>query len=668
MMKWRNTWLLAGLALALLAFIVLVERHTGTSQPPVTLPVRLLPRLKAAEVTAVVVRRTNQFVLRAERNGESWRLTAPLAYPAAPVAIERLLTTLEQVVTATHLSPREMASRGQKLADFGLDAPPAVITLEQGADRQELQFGARTTAGDQIYAQVVGAPGISVVETALLDLLPPTVDDWRNLALFELSGWDFDRVEIVKTNGGMYLTRDATNGAWQLSRPRLRADQLKVEGLLEKLHQARVTQFVTDDLKADLDSFGLQNPPLELVLGRGTNQAQRVQFGKSPANDTTNVYARRLSQTNVVLVAKSLLDTLNTPAAEFRDRRLLAFAPNLVTLIEARSEEPFTIRRQTNDLWLAGESVPADPFFMQDWLQRLSQLQVTEFVKDVVTDFASYGLAPPRRQYVLKTSVTNAAGATNVVIGELQFGTNTSDKIFVRRADEDSVYAIRYLDYFRMPAAAWQLRDRRVWTFTTNQVARVTLRQNGRSRVLLRGPNGDWTIAPGSQGIINPLAAEEMVFRLGELYAVMWAARGKENLPQYGFAETNLQIAVELKLGEKTQTLTLDFGGAAPSRFPYAAALVDGQVWIFEFPWFLFQDLERAFGLPLGDVRTVSPPDCPGNTVAADVSPRHLLEKDISADSRPRLHGPRSQLALLDSWSAPPGIIRPSGQHSLPFC
>ncbi|MCX6905382.1 MAG: DUF4340 domain-containing protein, partial [Verrucomicrobia bacterium] len=407
------------------------------------------------------------------------------------------------------------------------------------------------------------------------------------------------RVEVLKTPGGLFLQRDTTNLTWQLSRPRQRADQLKVEGLLEKIRQARVTHFVTDDPKADLEAFGLQPPQLELLLARGTSQVQRVQFGKAPTNDPAAVYARRLDQTNVVVVPKALLEMLHTPAAEFRDRRLLAFQPASISLIEVRGDEPFTLRRQTNDTWLAGENLTAESSFIHDWLQRLSQLQVTEYVKDVVTDFSNYGLAQPSRQYVLKTSVTNAAGLTNAILDELQFGTNTQEKIYVRRADEDSVYAINYMAYYRMPAAVWQLRDHRVWSFATNQVARVTLRQAGRSKVLLRSPSAEWTLAPGSQGVINPLAVEEMVFRLGELYAPMWAARGKENLPRYGFAETNLHLTIDLKSGEETQTLSLEFGGPSPNGFPYAAVLLDGQVWIFEFPWTLFQDFDHAFGLPL---------------------------------------------------------------------
>jgi hypothetical protein len=598
MMKWRNTVGLVGLALALFGFIFFYERHTVPVQPALGTPPRLLPNLVPREVSAIQIRFTN-LVIRAERNGDAWRLTAPLVYPAAPVAAERFLTTWQNAAVAAHLSPADLSRRGQKLSDFGLDKPQTSILLEQGGEGRELHLGAHTTVGDQVYAQIVGVPGISVVEAALLEVLPRSADDWRNLALVERGGGAFDQVEIIKPNGGMYLQRDPTNQVWQLSRPRLRADQFKVENLLDKIEQGRLTRFVTDDLNADLETYGLLPPALELVLGQGTNPLQRVQFGKSPPQDAASVYARRLDRTNVVLVPKTLLDLLHMPAAEYRDRRLLAFNPAAITQLEVRSDEPFLVRRQTNDTWLAGETTAVDTPFVRDWLLRLSQLQVSEFVKDVVTDFSGYGLAQPSRQYVLRTSVTNASGVTNLLVGELHFGSNTLEKVFVRRADEDSVYAVRYFDYLHMPATVWQLRDHRVWSFTTNQTTRVTLREQGRNRTFLRSPAGDWSLAPGSRGRVNPFALEEVVFRLGELTAPAWVARGEENLPRFGFAATNLQITVELRLEDQPQTLTLDFGGPSPTRFPYAAARLDGQVWIFEFPWALFSDLVPAFGLPL---------------------------------------------------------------------
>ena len=596
-MKWTNTWILIALAGALAAFIYFFEQHLAVTNAPQP-PEKVLPQFKAASVSGLQLRRGQQFILHLERAGESWNFTSPLAYPAAPVAVESLLQALEQLVPQTRLSPQEMNSRKVSADEFGFDAPLAVLTLHEGGMRREIQIGARTAAGDQVYVQVVGRPGIDVVEATLIDRLPRSVNDWRDTALFNLTGWNFDRVETIKPGGGLALQRDASGKLWQLSRPQQRADQGRVEALLEKIRLARALDFVTDDPRADLEAFGLQPPVLEVSLGRGTNQSQRVQFGRSPTNDPGSVYARRLSQTNIVLVPKALLESLHTPFTELRDRRLVAFDPAAVDLIEVRGAEPFVLRRRTNDTWTAGDNLPADPQYMRNLLILLSQFQVAEYVKDVVTDYSSYGLNQPALQYVLKSSVTNAAGPTNVVLAQIDFGTNVNDKVYVRRLGEDSVYAVQQFDFRYLPSSAWQLRDHRVWNFTTNQVTRVTIRQHGQTRQMVRAPNSDWSLAPGSTGDINPWALEEIMYRLGEFEAVTWVARGEEGRVRHGFTGTGHTISIELKSGDKLQTLTMDFGGLSLLRLPYASTVVDGQRWVFEFPWPLYAEIQRQLSLP----------------------------------------------------------------------
>lgn len=596
-MKWTQTWYLLGLAGALAAFIFFFERHladTGAAAPPE----KVLPQFKSTGVTSLQLRRGKQFVLHLERAGESWNFSSPLAYPAAPVAVESLLKFLEQLVPQTRISPEEMSRRKHGADEFGFDAPQAVLILQAGESRHELQIGARTAAGDQVYLQVVGRPGIYVVEATLIDRLPRTVNDWRETALLNLSGWNFDRVETIKNGGGLALQRDPATKLWQLSRPQQRADQAKVEALFDKIRQARALDFVTDDPKADLEAYGLQPPVLELWFGQGTNHTQRVQFGRSPTNDPASIYARRLSQTNIVLVPKTLLETLHTPFTELRDRRLVAFNPAAVDLIEVRGTEPFTLRRQTNNTWTTGDNLTADIPYMRDLLVLLSQFEITEYVKDVVTDFSSYGLKPPQLQYILKAGVTNAAGPTNVVLAQLDFGTNLNEQVFVRRADEDSVYAVRHLDFHYLPSAAWQLRDHRVWNFSTNQVVRVTIQQHGQTRLLVRTPAGDWSLAPGSPGTVNPWALEEIMFRLGEMYAMTWVARGAEGRARHGFTGNGHTISIEIKAGDKFQTLTMDFGGPSLLRLPYASTLVDGQPWVFEFPWQLYPEIVRELSIP----------------------------------------------------------------------
>jgi hypothetical protein len=218
--------------------------------------------------------------------------------------------------------------------------------------------------------------------------------------------------------------------------------------------------------------------------------------------------------------------------------------------------------------------------------------------KDVVTDYAPYGLAMPLRQYVLKGATTNAAGAiTNRVLAKLDIGGRKENQVFAR-GEDDSVYSLSAGIYNRLPSAPWQLRDRRVWAFTTNQVSKLSVRHRGYTREFLRAPTGEWSLAPGTQGIVNTFAVEEMLYRLGELRAVSWAARGDEYRSQYGFSDNGYKLTIELRAGERSRALQLEFSTRPPAPYPYALAAADGQSWIFEFPPQLFTEIINHISNP----------------------------------------------------------------------
>ncbi|HKQ39892.1 MAG TPA: DUF4340 domain-containing protein [Verrucomicrobiae bacterium] len=597
--SWKTTFWLLGTGAVLFGVIIFLERHAPPAAANAQVPARLVA-LRASDVTNIVVRRTNQFVLRADRTNLNWNITLPFYYPGQSFAVDKLLAILENLAPHTHLTQDELQAQKRSLVEFGLDIPTATLVLNHKSGRTELQFGSRTAIGDQVYLQVMNTPGIYIVPAELPQILPQTANDWRDTALVNLTESNLDRFEVRTTARSFAIEVDATNKVLYLAKPtRARASAPKVEALIRKLQAAQAVQFVTDDPRADLDTFGLRTPEAELVLGLGTNDLQVVQFGKSPTNDPTVVYARRMAQTNIVLTPRSVLEALQTSHDELRDRHVLAFPVAAIESMEVRGEQNFTIRKQTNNLWFVTEPefMPADSELIRGCLNQLSFLE-GQVEKDVVTDFAPYGLATPGRQYILRGSATNSLGApTNRIIAQLDVGARREAVVFAR-GGEDTVYALPAPFVDRLPTGAWQLRERRVWSFSTNQITRLTIQHRGYQRQILRSPAGEWSLAPGSQGIINTFAVEEMMFRLGELRAVSWVARGDEHRAQYGFAENGHKLSIELRLPDRARVLTLEFSSRAPAPYPYALAVVDGQTWIFEFPPDLFSQISNYLANP----------------------------------------------------------------------
>src|SRR6185436_3017815 len=201
-----------------------------------------------------------------------------------------------------------------------------------------------------------------------------------------------------------------------------------------------------------------------------------------------------MAQTNIVLVPRELVESLEKPHKDFRDLRLMNFDPLTIDSVEVIDVTNFVVRRSTNDSWMIADAAPApvDASVMKEWLDGMARL-TGEVEADVVTDFKTYGLNPPARQILVRTAFTNTSGiVSNRVVAELDLGSVQEDKAFARRPDETTVYAVRLADISRMPHERWRLMPRRVWTFTTNQVTRLTIEYHGQTRSLLRSPANQW--------------------------------------------------------------------------------------------------------------------------------------------------------------------------------
>jgi hypothetical protein len=586
-MNTSSTRWLVLMALALGAFIYLYEQRTADTEQTRDGESKLLSDLVASDVTGLdIVRGTNVF-LRAERGERGWGLSSAVGYPLLPTGIEKLLNATAQLRVSARVGAQEILAQTNRLAAFGLEPPGAILTLYRGKARTEMRLGAYTLLGRQLYVQVVGRDGLFVVREDLFQLLPNSVDEWRDPALLRLAGWDLDRIEVLPNTNGLEVVRHATNRVWQMTRPLLtRANNVLLDFLLQQLQLARISRFVTDDPRADLEPYGLQPPARELLLYHGSNVVAGLQLGRSPPNDPTQIYVRRLSHSNVVLTARSLFQPWLASFRDFCDRRLMIFSPEMVDQIEVQAAERFLLQRETNGWRLVQPFVaPADSLAALELMANLAELEFTEFEREVVSDFAPFGLAPPKRQYLLRTVVTNAAGVvTNPVIAQVDFGNPVGARVLARRSLEHSVVAA--VDPGRLPTQAFQLRDRRIWNFSTNQVAAFTVRQNGQVRRLVRQGPAQWTNAPGSSGVVGSFSLEEAAFRLGQLRAETWVARGADQLARYGIPALDYSVTVELLPADHPQLLTIRFGRNAPSRRPYASVTLPeplGEV-IFECP------------------------------------------------------------------------------------
>ena len=594
-MNSKSTFWLMMVALGLGAYILLFERHTLNTEQRAQQAAKLFPDFDPAKVASVEILRSNNVkFIRAERANDQWQLVQPV-YPAQSTAIDNWLSLFGSL-RRTYLSAQDLLAQPGGLAAFGLDSPQATVMIQQGTRKIHVLLGAKTQVGEKLYLQQVGLDGVFVTDSALLDRLPQAATDWRDPTFVDFSGLNFDRLHLRAGQRDFEVERGAGSPLWRLTKPRLaRADNARLQQLFQRLQTTRVGQFVSDTPGNDLEPYGLRTPEATLLFSQGTNSVLTIEFGTTPTNRPGEIFARRSNYPTVVTVPKSLLETVRAPYTDFLDKRLIEFPVAAVERIEARAAETFALQKQPDGNWGIVEPfiASADPALVRGFLERLNLLPMVDVAKEVVTDsdLPTYGLAPPERQYTLKSAGSN--GGTNQLIAQIDFGTSTNQpgKMFARRIDENSVYETRLEEtpsLLPLPRAAFELRDRRIWNFSTNQVTGLTIEFKGKTYQLKRNSRGQLNLAPGSQGILNPFALDEALFRLGQLQSKAWIACGKIDPARYGFSEPPHRLSIEVNNGDKVRTLVVEFGTQSLSGGPYALVDLEGRPTVFDFPFEVF--------------------------------------------------------------------------------
>lgn len=599
----RTTWFLVLLAAIFASLIVFVERPYRAAKNKV--PDRhILPGLKASSISSIQLQPANPPGLRIEKTNGTWELTKPISYPADHAKTEQLLQFLTQLQWQGHITPEELRTVPKARQQYGVDSPQFSIVLQEGESVRHLLIG-NTLFGSQMYLQVVGGEGIYLVDSALLKLLPEKADQWRDPRAVPLSAFTGNALEVRSgTKNSFRLEFNPTNRLWRLNKPiDARADSEKIFDLLAKVEEAQTREFVSDDGNIDFEKFGLPNTPaqppeLELLFLRDTNLLAGLQVGSVSTNDTNLVFASRLNHNVVFTLPRTAFDPWKATHTEFRNRRLMDLAPAAVTNIQIKGQDTFTLERGTNGQWRVTqpESFRADSDLIDRELLLfvLSRVEVN-FENDVVNDFAPFGLTNPVLEIKLTGSLTNYInGKMDPLVEEIFFGTTKEERVFVRRGDAARrVFSIHSHEFDLLPRWSWQLRDRRIWNFHPTNVVSVTVQQFGKSKKLLRKGENDWSLEPGQQGGVNPFLLEEAMIRLGELKAIFWTARHESDRAKFGFAESDHKIVIEVKRGDQTDLLELEFGSYSAYLHPYAATQVDGKRAVFEFPLPLFYDFIR---------------------------------------------------------------------------
>ncbi len=409
-----------------------------------------------------------------ERVGaEDWFLREPIAWPANPFAVNRIFRALRFLEWDARFSLRDLSRAGQRLEDYGLEEPRAVLTVGAGADRLEIRIGQATALGNRLYLLSPDQGEIYVVNRELLASLSVDVDHLHGNAVLRIPVFEIRGVQVQRddSNGTRIRLRRNRDG-WNIEAPlQARAESRKVEAALKRAYAMQVRAFPA----VDESEHGLQNPRLRITF-EGNNRRQTLLVGSRVSDgDGDAVYARLEDNPTIFTVAEDSLESFWEPHVTLRDRRLFHFDPDAITMIEvAGSDRSITLHRLETGAWqvLRSEEAnrlerwPADPEVIAGILNKLSRLEAVRFGSDAPgsEELRDAGLDHPQRRITM-----HGTSDHTLLLGALEPGPNL---LWIGLGDSDTLYQIEPDVLHALPLNPLHYRSRTIETLPRAAVVR----------------------------------------------------------------------------------------------------------------------------------------------------------------------------------------------------
>ena len=316
--------------------------------------------------------------MRIEKEGDGWKLTAPIPAVADKDAVEGLLNSLE----TAHIERRIKDEGSRK--DFGLDPPRATLQIETsaGGPGETLAVGDSNPIGGTRYALLPGTNEVAVVSGALGDIADKTLFALRDKSLLALDAWKMKRFTIER--GRETIRMEKPDDGWIIRQPvETPADGPTITDLLSALQNLRATAIPSESpTEADLRRFGLQPPQARLVLFQeGWDVDKTVTFGKEqPGGGRT---ARTVGRDPVFVVPDDFWPKVTTRLFDLRRKDLLGVQQYRIESVTfARGGKPAsTLARRKDQTWsLTGEATGSVKSETADaFLRAVSDLKALSF-------------------------------------------------------------------------------------------------------------------------------------------------------------------------------------------------------------------------------------------------------------------------------------------------
>ncbi len=416
-MKFKSTWILIALFLALGAYMVFVEEPAHQARQEAGEKEGLVfPDLEVEAVTALSLesRRGAVRVLRGE--GNRWAVTEPVEDRADDGKVRTLLSSLKNLK-----AQREVAGPDADVTAFGLQEPEVVVRVGEG---EALSIGALNPAGDSRYLRLGDGP-VRIVDQSAVSGFLVEPDDLRSKNVLDAFPWESLATVEIRPAEGEPLRLAKHEGAWRIEAPiAAEADPEEAKKVAEKLRWTRIEGFL--DPEPEDAAEKLASGTTVVLTAEG---GEPITVRLAAADGTT--WAESSGRSGIFTLGTDVLEAFRVSAETLRRKKPLLVEAWKLDRVAFRRGDEETVYEKTDNLWnRGGRRVEGEEFTVLSDVLQLLETGAADRVIDGAAP-AEYGFDPP--ELVLEVRDTDGTGQSVLLA-------RTEDGVYARGANGGPVY------------------------------------------------------------------------------------------------------------------------------------------------------------------------------------------------------------------------------------
>ncbi|MCH7495722.1 MAG: DUF4340 domain-containing protein [Candidatus Marinimicrobia bacterium] len=432
-MKFKSTWLLAGiLVIALLAIYLLDYKPAEEKKAEEALATRLIQFETESVENIDLISEYGEYSL--SKSGDSWFIDSPVSAKADESTINSLLRAVKGAKTERRLSDEDDIN----LQVYGLE-PPLISLKLRISDSTFIGFslGEESPTGDYVFAYRLEDNQVFTVPKSIFAQTNKKLYDLRKKNVLEFKNKEVQRIS-VKTEGFSYEIGRLGSGFMMVEPVALNLQLNKVNSFLSRLSTARARKFIDHDQPGPgVTGLNDSGTHIRLVSSVPLREVSIV-IGNSLREDGKPYrYVRDNSRQTLMLIDSSLAGFLEKDPFDLIVKDLLKFDKESVNAIDIKhgSEE---IRLAKDDsVWsvTSPEIFTADSDKVEEMMKKYSALKASGVEEYDPKILQLYGLISPRLSIVLWQD--------DVEANSILVGNTVNDESYLKSGASPPIYRIK---------------------------------------------------------------------------------------------------------------------------------------------------------------------------------------------------------------------------------